>query len=77
MFDRSIDLIVVFYNPSIEFVIVKDYLYSRGIYVRPGVTRSKRLTGIVENLNRIIRRCIKKSTPYDINKNRHLVNRLN
>lgn len=76
MFNRSIDPIVVFYNLGTEFAIVKDYLYSQGIYVRPRATGSKRLTSIVENLNRIIRRCIEKSILYDINKNGHLVNRL-
>jgi hypothetical protein len=76
MFNRSIDPIVVFYDPSTKFAIVKDYLYSRSIYVRPRATGSKRLTSIVENLNRIIRRCIKKSTLYDIDKNGYPVNRL-
>lgn len=71
MFNRSYNPITVFYDPSIEFVIVKDYLESRGIITRLGPIGSKRLTGIVENLIRIIRRYIKKLGESVINRNRH------
>ena len=71
MFNRSCDPITIFYDLGTEFIIVKDYLESRGIIVRPGLIESKRLTGTVENLIRIIRRYIKKSGESIIDRNRY------
>lgn len=76
--NRTTDLMVVFYDPGTEFAMAGEYLRARTppIYVRAVPTGSKRMTGTVKALNRVIRRCMERSAPRQIDRNGHLVHDL-
>lgn len=76
VFNRSTDPMAVFYDPGTEFAMVKDFLNSHSIYARPGSTRTKRLLGMIETLNRVVRRCLERSTTPVIDGKGHALNDL-
>ncbi|KJX98515.1 hypothetical protein TI39_contig408g00001 [Zymoseptoria brevis] len=62
VFNRSTDPVAAFFDPGTESAMLSSWLTSCGIYNKPSPTGSRRLTGTVENMLRVIRRCLERSS---------------